>query len=207
MKGEILHAVTDDLANTHAEKLPEMVQNAMLELGVEYGQLKAIGVSSGPGSYTGLRIGTSLAKGICFACDIPLMALNAFLGLAFWAKKQVQGDFYISNLDARRDEIYEAQFDSNLELLSPTTAKILLPDTYPSLENKKYVFCGNANDKIARICKLHSEVVFLPSTPNAGFMVNEAMHKYENQAFEDLAYFEPFYLKDFIPGVAKKFSL
>jgi tRNA threonylcarbamoyladenosine biosynthesis protein TsaB len=207
MKGKILHSKTDELANTHAEKLPEMVQNAMHELGISYGQLQAIGISSGPGSYTGLRIGTSLAKGICFACEIPLMALNAFLGLAFWAKEQVQGDIYISNLDARRDEIYEAQFDKNLELLSPTTAKILVADTYPSMDNKKYVFCGNANDKIASICKINNEVVFLPSTPHAGFMVNEAIHKYENQLFEDLAYFEPFYLKEFVPGIAKKFSL
>jgi tRNA threonylcarbamoyladenosine biosynthesis protein TsaB len=205
--GELLFSNTDLVANSHAEKLPEMVYTALNELGIKASQLSAIGVSKGPGSYTGLRIGTSLAKGLCFACQVPLIALNSFLGMAVWAKSQKKGDVYACHLDARRSEIYEQQFDSQLNILSPVSAVILQPDSYGKMANRKLIICGNSTEKIVQICSLSPFTEVIESTPKAEYLIEETIKKYESNDFENVAYFEPFYLKDFIAGTPKKYTL
>jgi len=196
-----LLSLCEDNSNSysHAEKLHVYIQNALAEAGIQKNRLDAVAVSKGPGSYTGLRIGVSAAKGLCFALDIPLIATDTLQALSMQIESP---DGYIVPMtDARRMEVYTAVFDQNHQAVSPIQALVLQEDSFVDfLQQSKVYFLGNGSDKFKSICN-HPNAIFienkLPSAKEMGILAEE---KYKKSDFENVAYFEPYYLKDFISG-------
>ena len=198
--GEII-ALQEDNNNkySHAEKLHSFIDQVLAESRTLKSSLQAIAVSKGPGSYTGLRIGVSAAKGLCFAMDVPLIAIPTLEALAHQAV--IENGCIISMLDARRLEVYAAVFSSDNNQIRETKAEILDENSYDDyLKTNKVCFIGDGVQKFRALCK-HKNAVFidnkLPSAKQIGAL---AELKYHKNDFEDVAYFEPYYLKDFIAG-------
>ncbi|PZD78746.1 tRNA (adenosine(37)-N6)-threonylcarbamoyltransferase complex dimerization subunit type 1 TsaB [Mesonia sp. K7] len=190
----------EDKANfSHAEKLHLFIDDVLKKAHKSLTEIDAVAVSKGPGSYTGLRIGVSAAKGLCYALEKPLISIDTLEALT----SQVQGDAYIiPNLDARRMEIYTAIYfrqNGSLKAIKETYAKVIDENSFKDLDNKKLIFIGNSNQKINETIKV-GNVEFIEQNPSARFMVDLAFTKFQQQQFEDVAYFEPFYLKDFVVG-------
>ena len=162
--------------------------------------LDAVAISKGPGSYTGLRIGVSAAKGLCFAKDIPLISVPTLTALA----KQVtpnKGDQIIPMLDARRMEVYSAVFDSAFNQIRETKAQVLSEDSFQEeLAKGKVYFIGNGVEKFREICSQQNAEFIEGRLPSAKEMGQIAYDKYKISDIEDVAYFEPYYLKDFVAG-------
>lgn len=179
---------------THAEKLHVFIEQALQMANIPFEAIAAVAVSSGPGSYTGLRIGVSAAKGLCFAMQKPLIAIPTLQILA----KQADNLVIIPMLDARRMEVYSAVFDKQHLPQHPTEAVILQADSYQNwLAQGKVVFVGNGAEKFSKICQ-HPNAIFMPNAfPKAAHMCGLAFEKFKKQAFENVAYFEPDYLKPF----------
>lgn len=186
---------------SHAEKLHVFIETVLREAGISYKELSAVAVSCGPGSYTGLRIGVSAAKGLCFALGIPLISVDTMRVLALRAPSKA--DFIVPMLDARRMEVYASVFDANLNEIKATHAEILTEDSFAGL-NGSVLFLGDANQK-AKTVLTDSRFEFAPdvSLPSAREMGIPAYTKFQNADFENLAYFEPFYLKDFLVSAPK----
>jgi len=178
------------------------------------GQLDAIAVSKGPGSYTGLRIGVSVAKGLCYALNIPLIAvgtLDAFGGYTTQNPEKYlpveippANALFCPMIDARRMEVYSKLFDHQGNELEPVTAKVIDENSFLKwLDQYNVVFFGNGSEK----CKtklIHPNALFCgPQKASARFMIRTVQEKYDRKEFEDIAYFEPFYLKNFIATVPK----
>jgi tRNA threonylcarbamoyladenosine biosynthesis protein TsaB len=195
--GERYHFKEDNSANySHAERLHVYIHEVLNQARLKPNDLDAIAVSQGPGSYTGLRIGVSAAKGLCFALGIPLIAVPTLQILA--QKVIINKGYIIPLLDARRMEVYSAVFDHNFKTLEGTSAKILDDNSFKDLLDSNAVyFIGNAMDKTKTVVK-HSNANFLTEYPSSQQMCGLSFEKFQNKDFEDLAYFEPFYLKDFI---------
>ena len=201
--GNIVSCKEDNgLQYSHAERLHVYIEDHLLEAQISMQQLDAIAVSKGPGSYTGLRIGVSAAKGLCFALDIPLIALPTLEILARQVK--IEKGLIIPMLDARRMEVYSTIFSTSFETLRETQAQILDEASFlDSLDKETVYFIGNSNDKFQEICK-HKNAIFLEyKLPSSKEMAALSEAKFKNSDFEDLAYFEPYYLKDFIGGKKK----
>lgn len=196
--GEILLLKEDYNANySHAETLHVYIENLLAEAKLKFSDLDAIAVSKGPGSYTGLRIGVSAAKGLCFALDKPLIAISTLEILASQVK-HIDG-VIVPMLDARRMEIYAAVFDSNYKQLRDIKAEILNETAFEAYLNKgKVYFIGNAVEKSKAVIT-HPNAVFIENKlPSANEMASLSFNKYKKSDTEDVAYFEPFYLKDFM---------
>lgn len=187
----------------HAEKLHLFIEQAVNEAGIEMKQLSAIAVSKGPGSYTGLRIGVSAAKGIAFALNIPIVAICSLYSLAIAAQeKQIKG-MLCPMIDARRMEVYTCLFDENLTVLKEVSAEVVSEEFEFFTTNETIVYFGDGAQKCQNV--LSENFVYLPGIElSAQQMVLISYEKFEQGKFEDLAYFEPFYLKDFIAGKPKK---
>jgi len=200
-KGKLL-ALKEDYSSSysHAERLHLFIEEILKENELKTQDLSAIAVSKGPGSYTGLRIGVSAAKGLCFALDLPLISVPTLKTLALQVKQKKEG-FVIPLLDARRMEVYTAGFNSDNRQVFDTRAEILSPDSFLEyLENASVTFIGSGVEKFSKICN-HKNATFIEGKlPSAGEMVGLAEKKFLKQKFEDLAYFEPYYLKDFVAG-------
>lgn len=192
----ILGRQTNTVNFSHAENLHVFIEEILTESKLQMVDIKAVAVSSGPGSYTGLRIGVSSAKGLCFAWNVPLIAVPTLNILA--QNISVEDGFIIPMLDARRMEVYTCVFDKNFQQIQPTEPKILSEESYLEfLEKSKVIFLGDGSDKFAQICK-HPNAIFVENQfPSAEKMAKLASEKFENQQFENVAYFEPFYLKNF----------
>lgn len=196
----------------HASIISTITGELLKENGFTPSDIDAVAISSGPGSYTGLRVGLSFAKGIAFASAIPLISVGSLNLIASLAKederKESNGIQYIvPMIDARRMEVYTTTFDKNLKPLNKVEAKIIKPESFSDLLLKgKVLFCGNGAIKVSTVID-HPDAVFKMIETLASGMVNEAYAKYCRNEFEDLAYFEPFYLKDFVAGISKKDSL
>ena len=170
------------------------------EIGLK--DLDAVSLGKGPGSYTGLRIGAASAKGFCFGLGIPLVTVNSletmvepFLG---------NYDLIIPLIDARRMEVYTAVFDGKSgQMLVETNAKILDEESFQEYEGKKMLFVGDGSLKAQQILKLSQAEYNENIYPSAKYLIKKAVKKYKQKDFEDIVYFEPFYLKDF-HGVKKK---
>lgn len=189
---------------SHAEKLNLFIEEVLIHSGKKLKDLDAVAISEGPGSYTGLRIGTSTAKGICFALDKPLIAINSLKSLA--ALKKIENGLICPMFDARRKEVYMALFDKDLNEQMPTKAEIVENDQVfiSSLESGPVHFIGPGADKCVEVIK-HENAFFDRSIEvSASGMVKLSQEKFENKDFVDLAYFEPYYLKDFVAGPPKK---
>lgn len=182
---------------THGELLHIFIDEALKEANIQPHQLSAVAVSKGPGSYTGLRIGVSAAKGLCFALGIPLISLPTLLVLGK-ALSNPEG-ILIPMLDARRMEVYSAVYDANLNSIRETRAEILNEDSFSDyLQSKVVHLLGSGASKCQELFKrpnfeFHPEL--MPSSLNMGELAFKAFNE---KHFEDLAYFEPYYLKDFI---------
>ena len=191
---------------SHAERLHVFIEQILVETQLTFQDLSAIAVSQGPGSYTGLRIGISAAKGLCFALDIPLIAIDTLAVLASQAK--VQEGVIIPMIDARRMEVYTAFFDGTSgEMIKETEAKILDENSFSELADKKVLFIGDGAKKFQDLLTAFGEG--LPKAefkfdiyPSAKGLIKKSVEKFNQKEFEDTAYFEPFYLKDF-QGIKK----
>lgn len=188
---------------SHAENLHVFIKQAVAEAGISLSDLSAIAVSKGPGSYTGLRIGISAAKGLAFSLDIPLISVATLTSIAH--QNNNPADFVIPMLDARRMEVYALVHDTNNTPLKKTTAEIIEENSYSHyLDKGTVVFIGNGAIKCQGIIT-HKNAIFDDEIlePSAKEMIGLSHVKYENKDFEDVAYFEPYYLKDFIAGKKK----
>ena len=186
---------------THAENLTVFIQKVMLSAGKEMKELKAVSVSSGPGSYTGLRIGVSTAKGLCYALEIPLIAVDSLISLAVLARQKHPGKKICSMIDARRMEVYSAIYDEELNLLKPISADILDEQSYQEFE--PFVAVGDATDKMIDVWSSRIVCIDNELKASAKGQIEIVYQKFVDKAFEDVAYFEPFYLKEFIVGKPK----
>jgi tRNA threonylcarbamoyladenosine biosynthesis protein TsaB len=187
---------------SHAEKLHVFIEELLLELQLNYKDLNAIAVSQGPGSYTGLRIGISAAKGLCYALDIPLISVDTLEILA--RQLQVSEGYIVPMLDARRMEVYSAIFDAKHQKLRETQAEIITEDSFTTLEGTVY-FVGDSAEKCATTLTqsnfIFKDKIVYPSANEMSYLSNE---KYKKNDTVDVAYFEPYYLKDFMTTAPKK---
>ena len=204
LAGELLYCKESNAPDfRHSDYLHLFIEAALKEAGVAIQSLAGVGVSMGPGSYTGLRIGVSSAKGICYANSIPLMAVNSLEVLAQQAKVE-QGAYILPMIDARRMEVFTMTLDANHQVIQPTTAKILTPEWRQDLPEGKKVVIGSGAEKSKAILQgddfdYHTDI----AVPSARDMVGLVTQKFKDKAWEDVAYFEPFYLKDFYSNTAK----
>ncbi len=196
---------------SHAALLAVFVDEVLKEAGVTPSQLSAVSVSKGPGSYTGLRIGVSTAKGLCYALNIPLIAVDSLSAMCYGAKQEAVALAGDSNfllcpmIDARRMEVYCAFYDEAFVLHEPVKA-VVVDDTsfQPILENGRVVFFGNGAAKCQEAIG-HPNALFLEGNfASAKNLITPSLSAFNNQKFEDIAYFEPFYLKDFVVTTSKK---
>lgn len=192
--------------NVHGKIIMALVDKVISKSKCRKNQLDAIAVSSGPGSYTGLRIGVSVAKGLAFSLQIPLISVDTLQALAYSAyiKKELVCDFIVPMLDARRMEIYTAIYGSEMELISPPHPLVVGEKSFNEyLEKGKVLFLGEAVNKV-RPSLRHENAIFIEQNNSAthmGVLANESFQKNE---FVDVAYFEPNYLKQFQVLVSKK---
>lgn len=188
----------------HAEKLHVFIEATLQQANVQFAQLNAIAVSKGPGSYTGLRIGNSAAKGLCFALNIPLLAVDTLAVLAAQAQSKVDKGFIVPMLDARRMEVYSAVFTPQGKISQAVQAEILDEQSYGEFSETLY-FVGDCQEKLKTVLT-QPNFHFIPEIvyPSAKDMLAISYAKYINKEFEDLAYYEPFYLKDFLGTISKK---
>lgn len=192
---------------SHAALLGVFVEEAIKHLRAEKLNLDTVAISCGPGSYTGLRIGVSEAKGLCYGLNIPLIAINTPLLMASGLinNKELPADALLCPMiDARRMEVYSAIYGQNLDIIREIQADIVTEDSYHDLlDNQKVIFFGNGAEK----CKetiTHPNAIFIDNIhPLASDMKNLAINAFMNKDFVDVAYFEPFYLKEFIATTPK----
>ncbi len=197
--GNILAIKEHDTPNySHSEQLHLFVEEILRQASVSLPEIDAIAISKGPGSYTGLRIGVSAAKGLCFSLDIPLISTATLKSMAYQSKP-VAIDYIIPVLDARRMEVYSHVFDADLNTVRGTKADIIDLGSYAEYTKKgKVLLVGNGAEKCKGILE-HSNFSFDTTiVPSASEMATLSYEKYKNGDFEDTAYFEPYYLKDFI---------
>lgn len=181
---------------SHAERLHVFIEEILKETKVKIQELHAVAVSKGPGSYTGLRIGVSTAKGLCYALGIPLIALDTLQVLAH--QVSVDNGIIVPMLDARRMEVYSAVFDKNHQKIKEVQAEILTEESYLEFNETVY-FIGDCQEKCQTVLT-QPNFKFLPEIlfPSANQMSQLSYEKFIKKKFEDVAYFEPFYLKDFL---------
>ncbi len=199
--GELISLVEEnEVSYSHSEKLHIFIKKALEKASLSLSNLDAIAVSKGPGSYTGLRIGVSAAKGLCFSLDKPLLSIPTLESLTHQTK--IEKGYLVPMLDARRMEVYTAVFDRNYHQVEKTKAEVVTENSFQEfLEKDRVYFFGDGAEKCKAIIT-HKNAYFLAanSFPSAKEMGALAFTKYNNQDFEDVAYFEPFYLKDFMIG-------
>ena len=181
---------------SHAEKLHVFIEELLAENNLQFSDLNAIAVSQGPGSYTGLRIGVSSAKGFCYAMNIPMIAIDTLQLLA--KQIQIEEGIIIPMIDARRMEVFTAFYDKNHNQIRNTQAEIIDETSYQEITETIHLV-GDVTEKFKNTLTddkfvFHSNVVF----PSANEMSQLSFDKYKISDFVDVAYFEPYYLKDFI---------
>lgn len=181
---------------SHAEKLHVFIEEALAQADVAYADLSAIAVSQGPGSYTGLRIGVSAAKGLCFALGIPLIAVDTLSVLA--SQVNQKDGLIVPMIDARRMEVYSAVFNADKQKIREVQAEIITSDSFADFDGKIYLV-GDCLDKCKTVLT-DARFVFLDDIvyPSANNMGAIAYRKYQRNDTVDVAYFEPYYLKDFM---------
>ena len=196
--------------NIHASHITIFIDEVMQSAKKSYSELNAVAVSKGPGSYTGLRIGVSTAKGLCFALDIPLIGVNTLAAMTSGLLQQIslpashQKIIFCPMIDARRMEVYTALYDIYMVEIEPTQAKIIDETTFNSyLTNKLIIFFGDGAQKCEALYKDRKNVQFIEFDNSATHLAKLAEQKLQNGDCVDLAYFEPYYLKKFIATTPK----
>ncbi|MFP4091404.1 MAG: tRNA (adenosine(37)-N6)-threonylcarbamoyltransferase complex dimerization subunit type 1 TsaB [Cyclobacteriaceae bacterium] len=205
---EKLLAVQDfHLDKSHSSILHPLIRDMLRYCELEQEALDAVAVSMGPGSYTGLRIGTSAAKGLCFALDLPLIAVNTLEAMALGVQRyNTHAAWLCPMLDARRMEVYCLLQDAEGQKQMETTPLIVEEDSFAEqLTDHDILFFGNGSDKARPLLQKHARSHFMAGIqPSAQWIGQLALSKYQSQEFEDLAYFVPFYLKEFQGTTPKK---
>ena len=193
----------NSLEYSHAERLHVYIDEVLKTAKVSKDQLEAIAISKGPGSYTGLRIGVSAAKGLCYALSLPLISIPTLEALAHQVENP--NGVVVAMLDARRLEVYSAIYDGNFQETRTTEAEIITSESYRELlESSAVYFIGNGVAKTKALIT-HQNAHFIENKlPSAQQMCALSFDKFKSNTFEDVAYFEPFYLKDFIAIPSKK---
>ena len=204
--GELLNRIEKTERNIHAAVLTVFIQDLLAEAGKKMQDLAAVAVSMGPGSYTGLRIGVSTAKGLCYALDIPLIAVNTLHAMASGFINKCFSvninTLFCPMIDARRMEVYAAIYDHEVKEKQETAAVIVDGQSFKDLLDKHIVyFFGDGASKCEEILGSHLNARVMDDYLNsASDMVTLAHQKFENKEFENVAYFEPYYLKDYVAG-------
>ena len=216
--GEVLACEEDPKGQNHSEKITLFIDSVMKKAGISYNQLDAVAVSMGPGSYTGLRIGVSTAKGICYAVSKPLIAIETLHAMAYGGSAVISTDAFssvisterserrnlllIPAIDARRMEVYAAIFDENVNKIKDTEAVIIDGNSFADLKKDHHLYLfGDGADKCAELFANDDKITVIKDFYcSAKYMNTIAQQKFNNKDFVDVAYFEPFYLKDFVPG-------
>ena len=203
--GEYVDSEVNFGKGAHSELLVRMISELLARTGVSPSQLDSIAVSEGPGSYTGLRIGVSTAKGLAYAWDLPLISIPTMRLLAYAAIEQLGDiDVIIPLLDARSMEVYREVFDSTLNTLAVLDSELIDQGSFKNwLELNRVCFLGDGAEKLKAIID-HRHAVFLEVEISAKFMGHLAFEKFKNSDFENLAYFVPNYLKEFKALHSKK---
>ena len=189
---------------SHAEFLHEFIEQVLKESEITFDDLQAIAVGKGPGSYTGLRIGISAAKGLCYALEIPLIAVDTLLLMA--KNLKIKSGVIVPMIDARRMEVYTAVFDKDYNIIEKTSAKILDGNSFDNFSETIHIL-GDCQEKVQTVLtdskfNFHLDQKF----PSANTMAALSYQKFLDRNFEDVAYFEPFYLKDFWAPMQNKTS-
>ncbi|MCQ2272020.1 MAG: tRNA (adenosine(37)-N6)-threonylcarbamoyltransferase complex dimerization subunit type 1 TsaB [Bacteroidales bacterium] len=185
--------------NSHAKNMIPFIEDVLSMAEVDKHQLNAVAVSIGPGSYTGLRIGVSTAKGLAFSLNIPVIAVSTLESIA--QPYLNKGMRVRPMMDARRMEVFTALFSSDGQLLEEANAKIVDETTFKEeLTNFKTIFCGNGVPKCTEILRQFENASVENEVLSARNMASIVSRKFQNSEFEDVAYFEPFYLKDYVAG-------
>ena len=213
--GELMALRESDEGRDHARKVAVFVDELLRETGVQPDDLDAVAVGMGPGSYTGLRIGVSFAKGMCYALNIPLLAVGSLDALMEVAREDFdagiidleddewQSAYLCPMVDARRMEVYTRLFDAQGKALTDVSAEIVTADSFSEWRGsgRRFVIFGNGAKKCA---ELLSDAEYIEVAPSARGIVRLAEEAFNAGRVEDIAYFEPFYLKDFIVIPSKK---
>lgn len=197
----------------HAEKITIFIDEVMKEANVSYRDLDAVATSMGPGSYTGLRIGVSTAKGLCYAMEKPLIAIDTLAAMA-WGFRDVETqrrrdaestDILCPMIDARRMEVYSAFFNEKLERISETNAIVIDENSFMEMKQNSHLYLfGDGADKLASLFENDENITVVEKFHcSAAYMAELADKAFKNNDFVDTAYFEPFYLKNFVPGMPK----
>lgn len=189
-------------SNSHTEKLTLLIDECLKKQNIHIKDITAVCISSGPGSYTSLRVGASVAKGLCFALDIPLLAIDSLEILIEGVNSQKinEGDHIIPMIDARRQEVYTAIFDATKNRMTDTQALILEESLFDTFKNNPIHLCGNGAPKYYE--GYYSEQLRLHHTDtSSSFMSQIAWDKFKNHHYQDIAYYNPNYLKS--PNITK----
>ena len=191
---------------SHAEMLHPLIKEALDESKLSMDQIDAVAVGKGPGSYTGLRIGVSAAKGICFSNDIPLISINSLEILAH--SIDINKGLIIPMIDARRMEVYSAIFDHSFKITRETKAEVIDENSFSKEMKEHQIYILGDAAKKCRETIINRNAIFIENKfPSSREMAKLSYGKYDSNTFEDVAYFEPFYLKDFIATQEKKKSV
>lgn len=211
--GKLVDLVESDQGQSHARLTTVFAEQLLSRNGIKPTELSAIAVSKGPGSYTGLRIGVSTAKGFCYASRIPLIAVGTLEAMAMHVAMNHAGyqipdskpTIYCPMIDARRMEVFSMLLDGKGEILKPITAEIIDESFMTEeLSTQQVVFFGNGSAKCSAVIKSPNALFIDAIAASAKHMIELVWLAYTNKQFEDVAYFEPFYLKDFVATVSKK---
>ncbi len=206
--GKIISYKESTEPKAHASKTAVFIEEALREHNITAGECDAVCVSKGPGSYTGLRVGVSTAKGICFGTGIPLLGADTLEILVWQAISESllpeNCSFIVPMIDARRMEVYSSVFSAEGNRLTETKPYIVEKDSFSEyLEKGTVLFIGDGAGKCTDIIG-HQNARFLNCCPKASSMLVPAEREYKKKRFQDVAYFEPFYLKDFVATVSRK---
>ena len=201
---EIIGLKEEAGGNNHAKNLLPFVEEALKQGGCTIRDLNGVAVSIGPGSYTGLRIGVSTAKGIAYTAGIPVMAISTLEGIAqgakaLWTRTASEPVQIVPMIDARRMEVFTTRYDFEMNPLEEVTSKIVEENTFAELLSaQKVLFCGNGMPKCRELLSAFPNAHFCDAPISAQNLLPAALKKWQAQDFEDVAYFEPFYLKEYV---------
>jgi len=208
--GNIIAVKEVNERNIHASHITLFIDEVMSKSEKEYSDLRAIAISKGPGSYTGLRIGVSTAKGLCYALDIPLIGIDTIAAMASGLMESFDipdSGLLIPMVDARRMEVYTGIYRKDLSVVESVSAKIIDIDSFFEFREQELFLFGDGSDKFKVLFADQPNINFIDFSTSASHLNSLTSKKFRDSEFENLAYFEPFYLKDFLFTTSKKGAL
>lgn len=193
---------------SHSRNLIPFIEEVLTEAGLEKTDIDAISLGIGPGSYTGLRIGASVAKGMAYALDLPVITVSTLYTIMKGAKNAdipLPEDapklplLYIPMIDARRMEVYMTSYDNHGNRLEEVKAMVVVPGVFDGIgKDYRIVFCGSGMPKCREILEVSPHAFFSESPVSSVHMLDKTLQKFEDKIFADIAYFEPYYLKEYV---------